>query len=1071
MTALSYQAAAVEALPNWRDRERVELKTMYLLGYRQSHPAAGPHELYTATLEFDSAWRKVSSSPTAERIRDRYEVVHLLTAVVDEIPLPGRAAALQVLKKVGEEYLRLYDEPAAMADAALRDRVAADSVAATVDRTGIVNGSGDSFALLHALAGDDPALLEAAERAMAELPSLRADLPTLIAGSPLLRQLDQLGLLKGDVAEIKANLDRYAAEVGGRLSDLVTVAGQIRTDTRSISDKQDALLAYMTNADLKRQIEAAEAVEYQARVQGAAAAVGLLASIVGLAKPEIGQVLQTSGTAVIRVVEAIGTFRDASRSLDLLDKIHQQTAGARLMSGVRLTADVFSAVMSVVTVITGLTQGDPVLGALTALRDELRQFREEMDGRLDQIDAKLGDIQDDMLNGFTALLNAVGQVGAGVTAIHDRVLALADRINQVERGVYETAVAVQRADVVRDLDRATSTVGQSAFSYERFVDIESRLFTAATDQATTSPAVRGPDGGAASTPPDRDAALAAVEAELARFPAGANIRYLAEDIPRLLGVPALAGRPAANPVSWALAAQAWADLVRAWPGYAARAPGLADRAAALAAVGTGLNATVTSLSGPAGRVLLTALLDRYDQELTALSTGAQEVVAAHSAPVPTMPKEQLWLFTPLPQVPRALLPSSRTIPVHNSTYEIAKPVPADFYSPVVQLAHVLQHRNPANRLLGNANVRLEPVWEELTYTSTPQPRSPSDPFPRYAVTARGYPGAIVHERVGEREWNSYHLDYRQLGEPQVAGLDQWSLQPDHVLLTPPVVFLERVPWSKLRTAWGSGAILSTLIFGDEMRKRMAPLNAAVQAELAAMRAEAHQAVAAAMRHGTLADTTARLSSISALVREYGTVGLPRTLGSSDLLASVITGSNQLYTETGVHQFSAVLTTPAAPEDTTYRVAGLVSEASARSAAVRTVLDSYYAAAAAGDVRESVPVVDATVTKLDLAVAAVQRAQEEASPVRVAERGLAAGDVDAALAALLAAPDLDPAAVARLAVAAQQGATIRQQQTEAAWQTADTAQRQDMTRAAVAADVLARVLGAQGSGAEQWLDTH
>lgn len=1083
-----YRAACLStpALGDWRTRERVDFKAGVMYAYWQANPEAGPAELTRIGQRFDQDWQKAVTSAAAAGIRDRNEFANLLVDVAGYIP--GEATAV----KYGQAFLNsvrsvanVFADPTA--ENALRDQVAADENAAHVDRAGLGRGDGQNLALLWLAAHISPAMMEWAEKGMREVPSVRASTETLIAGSPMLKALQDLGLLQVDVATINGNLKAYSEEIAKQLTGLTELGTTMSGNIKSMLDKQDQLLTYLKDADAKRQVAEMEKTAYQARVDGANAGVQLLSSLVGLADKRTGKALSVVGTATVNIVQAVGRFQD---TLAVLDKLELLKPGSqdlsRLLSGVKFTGDIYSMAFGVVTSLLNINAKDPVLESLAALHEEMALFRDSMETRLTQIDGKLNDIQRDTLTEFRAVLNAVGNLSAQVAASHEVLLGIANRLDSLELGMHQRDIDVHRNAVVETVAAATSPTSQGVFTYRDFVTAENTLYFAATDAATHSPLVLEDT----ATP-----AAADVESMLARYPAGATVRYLTAQVPKAFGSDALSAATVANPTSWAYAAQAWATLVTAWPAHAAQLPDLTNRAKTIGDVGRRLNDTVTLLSGPAGHDFYNRLLNRYLELVEQLRAQGQTVIRKASTPPPGTAggaADSLNLINNLPQVGENLLPRNLgRMPLCDGKGDFRMYTEFSFYHPSLALADVLHRWNPDAAGLDDVTLCLEPVWEgEATYTygrstSVVSPWGPK--VERISVVGMRHLGGVVRAMMGGVSRFSYHLDW------QVTGLAQqrfcWNPaaraeDPSEctILVPPSGLLLQSVPFDKLRSAIQFGMLGVQL---DEILNH-APgpeyVEAYAAAEVARRRAEAEHAVRAAAAEKEMAGTLAELSSVSAVLSRYGQLSLQRTMAANDVLASVVTGTNGLWSESVHHIFSADTKATALPPGE-YPWTVTLNAATERVRGVRAVIDDYFTTSAAWGSKESLPVVDATLARLTLAVASVTNTVEKdrSTALDVVRAKLTAGDAAGAFGSLQAIPPtqsggaegvLDETAASIVAGAAEDAAQKLQAQLAETWDQTSDAQRQARMLNTVAADVLARTLGSDTeTGAVEWYENH
>ena len=1082
--AYIYRTAALTspALGDWRTRERVDYKAAVMVAYWMDNQQAGPAELYGIGQAFDRDWQRAVTSAEAAGIRDRYKFANLLVDLAGYVPAGKPVVKYgQALLKGAKAVLGAYADPAA--DNALRDQVTADANAAHVDRSGKGRGDLENVAVMWTVAQISPAFKEWAEQGMREVPSVRASIPTLIDGTPLLQVLAKLGLLSTDVATINKNLKSYSEQVGAQLNELLALGGEMSRNIGVLLDKQDQLLSYLENAEAKRELRELQNVAYQAKVDGTYASVRLLSSLVGLVDERAGEALGTIGTATVSIVQSVGRYQDTLKALDKLSLLTgEAVGGTRLLSTIRLTADIYTTVFSVVTTLLSLGEGDPVMASLNALHLELAQLRGEMHARFDQIDTKLDDIQQDSLTEFANVLNSLDNLSAQVTASHQVLLGIGSRLDSLELGIHQRDIDAHRNAVVEAVQGATSPTNQGVFTYRDFVDVEKRLYFAATDAPTHSPLVLED-----TTIPT----AATVESVLARYPTGATLRYLTAQVPKAFGGDPLSTATLANPTSWAYAAQGWASLVAAWPAYAAQLPNLAGRAQAIVDVGQTLNDVVSRLSAAPGGAFLDHLLDSYDELLTQLGQQSNDVVNKFSTP-PEQPgyPMTLDLTKQLPTVTKSMMTTPQgKLKLCNGTGALRDIVELSYYEGTVALADVLHRWNPAAPGLGAASVCAEPVWEgEVAYTYhhyTDNAGKYGVPRERVGISGTANIGAIIHVRVDGVDQYTYHLDWAQLGLKGKSCWNPWGTAEDpkqcSMLLPVPAAALQNIPSSTMKSAIGAGHLAALLndIKNHVPKPRIA---AAAAAEVTRRRTDLEHQIRLATAQQPMADTLAQLSGLAAVFTRFGQFTFSQTMAASDVLTSVFIGSNSLLTDSGSHAFSAEVTAqPLPPGQLPWH--STLQAARNRSAAVRSVIDDYYAAAAAGRWAESLPVVDSTNLRIALALGSVSAGvqQPRSDSLDTMRQQLSSGDAAGALASLQAMPAgadgqlagaLGAEETAILAGAAQDAADALQQQLATDWAAATETERRSRMRNAVGAAILARVLGSNDeSGATEWYDDH
>ena len=335
-------------------------------------------------------------------------------------------------------------------------------------------------------------------------------------------------------------------------------------------------------------------------------AVSTLAQVVGLVDPQAGQIVKVVGDAAISVATAINDFAKTTQTLAQM--LGQATEAASMIAGALFTGNVIAAAASIIGVFASsgpspeMALLQNIQKAITQLSQQVAALKQDVDTRLDHIDAKLTGVLQEVENGFAALADLAALNQATLAGIASQLVQLAQQVNRIDTDMQAW---LQLVEVQTDLlEKGENPVLDWRYTHLDPADVlpfsgadpgfaaaDNIFYTWATGIAVSEPQVT------ATAPADP----VSIAAELTK-PLNWNVNVIAGALANLMA-PSFydggSGSPLPNPVVWARAASDYAELQLEWLDYAEKLT--AQRIADVAGPGVtllGALATLATLSRP-----------------------------------------------------------------------------------------------------------------------------------------------------------------------------------------------------------------------------------------------------------------------------------------------------------------------------------------------------------------------------------------------------------------------------------------------------------------------------------------
>jgi hypothetical protein len=452
----------------------------------------------------------------------------------------------------------------------------------------------------------------------------------------LLDKLQPDGSLVLSEDEIKAMTQAEFGKINASIED-------VRKTIVSIDAKQDVLVDYMTQRELREQEQAratAKAQEHQLKLQASASALDLLSTLVGFSDPKLANEMKTVGNSALQIGESVNGWMKAVAGLSTLDKVTS-------LSTVVATGNIVGAVMNVVSLF-GESAASPdqmILVEIGKLRQQVSEMRNEMHDRFDRVDQQLNTIYTTMQDRFDLIDVQLGKINGSLQDIQLTLASLDSTLTRIERNNFEFMDAANRRPLLNSINSVLGYQQRTGLPLPyapQFVDAESLFFTWATEHAFDA---------LSAGPTQRDYSDGKVLAELSAYPLDVNLNYLNGWL-LAHGLPAFAEKRLPSPRDWLFASRAYNRLGVESPAYLNRI-NINDpqRQVGLDGVGNELETALRRIStSPAvtstqgNKALFAGVLGYYNDKLTAFENVISTTETTY---VSDLPNQILGRTTPI----------------------------------------------------------------------------------------------------------------------------------------------------------------------------------------------------------------------------------------------------------------------------------------------------------------------------------------------------------------------------------------------------------------------------------------
>ncbi|MFB9177679.1 hypothetical protein ACFFX1_05990 [Dactylosporangium sucinum] len=353
-------------------------------------------------------------------------------------------------------------------------------------------------------------------------------------------------------AEAREMLQRLLAEINARTAAATESAGEVNL----YFPVQGA------NPDLaEQQRREQEAAERQEWLDGAAAGVHLLATLVSFADPRAAEIVAGTGRAALQIASAVNAFLPALASKGL-------TAALTSMSGIGLAANVLGAIQALVPLFGGAqpTIEDIILDQLNALREQVSDLTEQMHDRFDRVESALVEIYDTMNAKFDELLELQHATQERLARITRELAELTKKVDFWGQALYfdrQTQERLVVEEVINQYASYRTRTGGRELTFEEYYAQVSKLQFAATNRSVNVPMAAPVGSGDPAT-------------VLGLYGFNGSVAYLNDYARRNLGLTAAATQVPAIEY-WLMAAEGYKVLLAQNPERAKEVVGVTDQ--------------------------------------------------------------------------------------------------------------------------------------------------------------------------------------------------------------------------------------------------------------------------------------------------------------------------------------------------------------------------------------------------------------------------------------------------------------------------------------------------------------
>jgi hypothetical protein len=459
------------------------LRQMFLsaamVGYRQRHPAATSQQLVQHTASMNQWY--TSQLGADDLVRPTYQ---LMVKLLELSALhPSGAVAAPIFRELAESTLgkevRALGETLDDIHAAQRHNSVINQVFEHQDRIwGEVAGRG----------AIDPTFTEAWNGYFGAKYNIVANATSdQLMADPLIGTYVNVGAL----LEHSQNLQDYLTEGNRQITALLNEINQ-RTDAANADvTAMNATLPVdgrpATQAELDQ--AKAKAEERKKWLEGAAGAVDLFGKLVGFADPKVGAIVTGTGRAAVQIATAVSDWLPALAANGL-------KAALFSASGIGMAGAVLGAIQSLVPLFggTGPTMDQQILDELKEMRQELRDFRNEMNQRFDRIELALVQLYDQMDAQFNRLLTEMWLTQDELKKVVTQLALVTERVDfwgsSILRSLQETQISQLKGLINQRVSHA-ARYPETPLTWDEYKVTVETLNTAASVQSKAAPFTAG----------------------------------------------------------------------------------------------------------------------------------------------------------------------------------------------------------------------------------------------------------------------------------------------------------------------------------------------------------------------------------------------------------------------------------------------------------------------------------------------------------------------------------------------------------------------------------------------------
>jgi hypothetical protein len=296
------------------------------------------------------------------------------------------------------------------------------------------------------------------------------------------------------------------------------------------------------------------------------ASLHLLTTLAGIVKPELASKIEAVGKAGLFVYKAIDQFSQAANLAARAGKVLSS-----LSIGINLATNLLSAASLIASLIPGLSGPSPeqlILEQLQQLRQQVEELREEMHKRFDRIEAMLGTVLETLTQGLKDVREDIARAREELRVVTFQLALMEQVLLRIEPKTRDYLATLGAREQWRQVRACLERERQHdlPLSLREFVDCTDRLVAAGTRDSKDQLEVGDPLTGAQL---GNEKLFAVAMSQLADGGFSRNVAKLQTAARFKFGLLGRFGEGAlANPLEWAMAANAYEQLLTKHPEFA-----------------------------------------------------------------------------------------------------------------------------------------------------------------------------------------------------------------------------------------------------------------------------------------------------------------------------------------------------------------------------------------------------------------------------------------------------------------------------------------------------------------------
>ncbi|MEU0560480.1 discoidin domain-containing protein [Dactylosporangium sp. NPDC006015] len=225
--------------------------------------------------------------------------------------------------------------------------------------------------------------------------------------------------------DLQVNSDLYLAEGNRQLTKLLkeinAQVGATNAELDRLNTKFPVQGANPSPSDYE--VAKANAAARQVWIDQAAGAVKLLSILVGFANKDAGKFVSVAGNAAVQIATAVNNFLPTIAAKGLSGALFS-------MTGIGLAANVLGAVQSLLPLFaSGPSPEQQILEQMTALKEQVKDLKNEMNERFNRIETALGNLYDALYDQFDVVVKLHQATQAQLQTITANLAKLTEQVD------------------------------------------------------------------------------------------------------------------------------------------------------------------------------------------------------------------------------------------------------------------------------------------------------------------------------------------------------------------------------------------------------------------------------------------------------------------------------------------------------------------------------------------------------------------------------------------------------------------------------------------------------------------